>query len=175
MGCHCTGSHPGSSQRAPAFCTGCTAPASTCSVITHRVGQGFEIGKFSGLLKSCILGSSDKLFSSGVSSGRNLLFRVSFAHSKVWGSSCSKSSSKIDGSFLQSAFLGQNHFLELHFNATMKAKSICLQPSLLPLLMLEHECSALKVQEVSITKSLTCKTCSHLADGEGCCKGSLMG
>lgn len=61
MECHCTGSHPGSSQRASAFCTRCTAPTSTCS-ITHSLGQGFGLGNFSGLLKCHFLRSSDKFF-----------------------------------------------------------------------------------------------------------------
>lgn len=59
--CHCTGSHPGSFQRAPAFCTGGTAPTSTCS-ITRSLGQGFGVGDFSGLVKLYFLWSSDKFF-----------------------------------------------------------------------------------------------------------------
>lgn len=104
MECHCTGSHPGSSQRASAFCMGCTAPTSTCS-ITHSLGQGFGVGNFSGLLKCHFLRSSDKFLSSGESSRRNLLFRVSFAHCKGQGSPCSPNSSKTDGSSLHRAFL----------------------------------------------------------------------
>lgn len=61
MGCRCTGSQSGSSQRAPAFCTGCTALNSTCS-ITHSLGQGFGVGDFSGKLKSYVIRSSDKFF-----------------------------------------------------------------------------------------------------------------
>lgn len=117
-------SHLGSSQRAPALCTGCTAPTSTCS-ITHSLGQGFGADNFSGLIKSYFIGSSDKFFPQVQVQGETCSSELALLMAKSGRLHVPKTQGRW---FIlaQCISLRQNHFLLQHFNANVKAKSICL-------------------------------------------------